>query len=180
MTSTSKIWKELTSILSNLNNFHSLEVVDRVSETQLQVSENSNWIILLISPILILNLLLTNSLILGIKYLSKHEDLGGGTLSSVWEGGKVNQKQMGTHNLKGVLTHAKKYCTHNIRMKKIIFQCPMPKVHLRLLLEVLCKNLNRRAALPGAITQLFMSNAHTKIICHMNRLVGKFILHSAS
>ena len=30
------------SILSNLNNFHSLEVVDRVSETQLQVSENSN------------------------------------------------------------------------------------------------------------------------------------------
>ena len=28
--------------LSNLNNFHSLEVVDRVSETQLQVSENSD------------------------------------------------------------------------------------------------------------------------------------------
>ena len=27
------------------NNFHSLEVVDRVSETQLQVGENSNWII---------------------------------------------------------------------------------------------------------------------------------------
>ena len=26
-------------ILSNLNNFHSLEVVDRVSETQLQVGE---------------------------------------------------------------------------------------------------------------------------------------------
>ena len=38
------IWKELTSILSNMNNFHSLEVVDRVSETQLQVGENSNWI----------------------------------------------------------------------------------------------------------------------------------------
>ena len=34
--------KELTSILSNMNNFHSLEVVDRVSETQLQVGENSN------------------------------------------------------------------------------------------------------------------------------------------
>ena len=34
--------KELTSILSNLNNFHPLEVVDRVSETQLQVGENSN------------------------------------------------------------------------------------------------------------------------------------------
>ena len=34
--------KELTSILSNLNNFHSLEVVDRVSETQLQVGENRN------------------------------------------------------------------------------------------------------------------------------------------
>ena len=31
---------QLTSILSNLNNFHSLEVVDRVSETQLQVGEN--------------------------------------------------------------------------------------------------------------------------------------------
>ena len=29
-------------ILSNLNNCHSLEVVDRVSETQLQVGENSN------------------------------------------------------------------------------------------------------------------------------------------
>ena len=28
--------------MSNLNNFHSLEVVDRVSETQLQVGENSN------------------------------------------------------------------------------------------------------------------------------------------
>ena len=27
--------------LSNLNNFHSLEVVDRVSETQPQVGENS-------------------------------------------------------------------------------------------------------------------------------------------
>ena len=32
----------LTSILSNQNNFHSLEVVDRVSETQLQVGENSS------------------------------------------------------------------------------------------------------------------------------------------
>ena len=28
--------------LSNLNNFHSLEVVDRVSETQLQVGKNSD------------------------------------------------------------------------------------------------------------------------------------------
>ena len=28
--------------LSNLNNFRSLEVVDRVSETQLQVGENSD------------------------------------------------------------------------------------------------------------------------------------------
>ena len=37
--------EELTSILSNLNIFHSLEVVDRVSETQLQVGENSDWII---------------------------------------------------------------------------------------------------------------------------------------
>ena len=34
--------KKLTLILSNLNNFHSLEVVDRVSETQLQVGENPN------------------------------------------------------------------------------------------------------------------------------------------
>ena len=32
-------------ILSNLYNLHSLEVVDRVSETQLQVGEYSNWII---------------------------------------------------------------------------------------------------------------------------------------
>ena len=31
-----------TSILSNLNNFHSFQVVDRVSETQLQVGENSD------------------------------------------------------------------------------------------------------------------------------------------
>ena len=38
----SMICIELTSILSNPNNFHSLEVVDRVSETQLQVGENSN------------------------------------------------------------------------------------------------------------------------------------------
>ena len=37
--------KRLTLILSILKNFHSLEVVDRVSETQLQVGENSNWII---------------------------------------------------------------------------------------------------------------------------------------
>ena len=29
-------------ILSNLNNFHSLEVVGRVSETHLQVGENSD------------------------------------------------------------------------------------------------------------------------------------------
>ena len=28
-----------------MNNFHSLKVVDRVSETQLQVGEKSNWII---------------------------------------------------------------------------------------------------------------------------------------
>ena len=31
--------KTVDLILSNLNNFHSLEVVDRVSETQLQVGE---------------------------------------------------------------------------------------------------------------------------------------------
>ena len=35
----------MAHILSNLNNFHSLEVVDRVSETQLQVSEHLDWII---------------------------------------------------------------------------------------------------------------------------------------
>ena len=45
MTSTTKILKELTFILSNLNNFHSLEVVDRVSKTQLQVGEHLYWII---------------------------------------------------------------------------------------------------------------------------------------
>ena len=37
-----RVIKYLTSTLSNLNNFHSLEVVDRVNEKQLQVSENSN------------------------------------------------------------------------------------------------------------------------------------------
>ena len=31
--------------LSNLNIFHSLDVVDRVSETQFQVGENLDWII---------------------------------------------------------------------------------------------------------------------------------------
>ena len=45
MTSISNIWKQLTPILSNLNNFHSLEVVGRVSETRLQVGKNSDWII---------------------------------------------------------------------------------------------------------------------------------------
>ena len=39
---TYQIFKYLASILSNLNNFYSLEVVDRVSETQLQVGENYN------------------------------------------------------------------------------------------------------------------------------------------
>ena len=38
-------FKRADLILVNLNNFHSLEVVDRVSETQLQVGENSNCII---------------------------------------------------------------------------------------------------------------------------------------
>ena len=33
-----------TSILSNLNKSHSLDVVNLVSETQFQVSENSNYI----------------------------------------------------------------------------------------------------------------------------------------
>ena len=42
VTPINNISKSLTSIVSNLNNFHSLEVVNRVSETQLQVSENSN------------------------------------------------------------------------------------------------------------------------------------------
>ena len=36
---------DLHFVKSNLNNFHSLEVVDRVSETRLQVGENSNYII---------------------------------------------------------------------------------------------------------------------------------------
>ena len=34
----------MTIILTNRNNFHSLEVVNRVSEAQLQVGENSNQI----------------------------------------------------------------------------------------------------------------------------------------
>ena len=34
--------KRVDLLLSNLNNFHSLEVVDRVSETQVRVGKNSN------------------------------------------------------------------------------------------------------------------------------------------
>ena len=45
VTSIKNISKSLTSTLSNLTNFHPLEVVVRVSKTQLQVNENSNWII---------------------------------------------------------------------------------------------------------------------------------------
>ena len=45
VTSISNIWKQLTSILSNLNNFRSLEVVSRWRDPQLQVGENSDWII---------------------------------------------------------------------------------------------------------------------------------------
>ena len=40
--SINRIFESLTLILSNLNNFHSLEVVERVSETPRQVAENSN------------------------------------------------------------------------------------------------------------------------------------------
>ena len=50
----------MTSILSNLNNFHSLEVVDRVSETQLQGGENSNWIIWRLKGLSILIMLIVN------------------------------------------------------------------------------------------------------------------------
>ena len=42
VTSINIIQKEFSSILLYLNNFHSLEVVDRVSETQFQVGENYN------------------------------------------------------------------------------------------------------------------------------------------
>ena len=38
----SQQYLKTVDILSNMNNFHSLEVVDRVSETQLQVDENSD------------------------------------------------------------------------------------------------------------------------------------------
>ena len=41
MTSINKISKSLNSILSNLSDFHSLEVVNRVSETQLQLGDKS-------------------------------------------------------------------------------------------------------------------------------------------
>ena len=40
--SINKIFKLLTSVLSNLNNFLSLEVVGRVIETQLTVDETPN------------------------------------------------------------------------------------------------------------------------------------------
>ena len=39
-----QISKSLTFVLANRNIFHSLEVVDRVSDTQFQVGENSNQI----------------------------------------------------------------------------------------------------------------------------------------
>ena len=39
-----QVFKIVDPIMQNLNNFHSLEVVNRVSETQLRVSENSNSI----------------------------------------------------------------------------------------------------------------------------------------
>ena len=35
-------FKIVDLIFSNLNNFHSLQIVDRVSETQLQAGENYN------------------------------------------------------------------------------------------------------------------------------------------
>ena len=40
-----QILKPLACILSNLFNFHLLEIVNRVSETQLQVGENTSYII---------------------------------------------------------------------------------------------------------------------------------------
>ena len=45
MTSVSKISQSFTFILPKLNTFYSLEVMDRVSKTQLQVGENSNVLI---------------------------------------------------------------------------------------------------------------------------------------
>ena len=55
-----------------------------------------------------------------------------------------------------------------IRIRKIIFQCTVPKVQLRLLLEVLPEKFNHpprgyQSQLPVAMTQPFMSNAHIKI-----------------
>ena len=41
-----KIYKYFVFKLTNVCNFHTLEVVDRCSETQLQVGENFNRIIL--------------------------------------------------------------------------------------------------------------------------------------
>ena len=54
-----------------------------------------------------------------------------------------------------------------IRMKNLIFQYPIPKVHLRLLLGVLYEKFKHRAAIPldcpEGITQPFMSNGQIKI-----------------
>ena len=38
----SKLTQPFISILSNVSNFHPVEVVDRVNETQLQLGENYN------------------------------------------------------------------------------------------------------------------------------------------
>ena len=45
VTSISKISKSLTSILLHLNNFYSIEIVKRGSETELEVGGDSNEII---------------------------------------------------------------------------------------------------------------------------------------
>ena len=55
MTLISNIRKQLTSILSNLNNFPSLEVVDRVGETQLQEGKNSDFFNLAVKGLRSLN-----------------------------------------------------------------------------------------------------------------------------
>ena len=78
MTLINKISKSLTSILSNLNNFHSLQFVDCVIETQFQGGENSNYIIWAdhvnnrFKAVLLADLI---SLLLGTECVFKHQVL---------------------------------------------------------------------------------------------------------
>ena len=67
----------------------------------------------------------------------------------------------------------------SIRMKILIFQWPMPKAHLRLLLEILYEKINPRTVI--TLAQPFMSNGQINICpinqfnAHMSQNVYKIV-----